>query len=88
MKFPPSSIVDLIDFFVHENWTDHVKSWHLHSRIMSKNFRKFGSGDFELLLPFFSSNDPTDKNVFGQFGWFSRVGSHINYIQTHLSLDL
>ncbi len=44
---------------------------------MSQNFRKFGSGDFEL-LPFFSSNDPTDENAFGQFGWFSGVGSQIN----------
>ncbi len=42
---------------------------------MSQNFRK-GSDDFDL-LPFFSSNDPTDKNAFGQFGWFSCVGSHI-----------
>ncbi len=76
MKFPPPSIDDLINFFVHEKLTDLIKSWHLHSRNMSQNFRKFGSGDFEL-LPFFPSNDPTDKNVFGQFGWFSRVGSHI-----------
>ncbi len=38
---------------------------------MSQNFRKFGSGDFEL-LPFFSSNEPTDKTAFGQFGWFSQ----------------
>ncbi len=40
---------------------------------MSLNCRKIGSGDFEL-LPFLSLNDPTDKNAFGQFGWFSRVG--------------
>ncbi len=43
---------------------------------MSQNFRELCSGDFEL-LPFLSLNDPTDENAFGQFGWFSRVGSHI-----------
>ncbi len=81
MKFPPSSTDDLIDFFAHEKLTDHIKSWHLQLRTMSQNFRKFGSGDFEL-LPFFSSNDPTDK--FGQFGWFSRVGSHFsNYFRNY-----
>ncbi len=47
---------------------------------MSQNFRKINSGDFKL-LPFFSLSDPTDKNAFGQFGWFSRVWSHlINYL--------
>ncbi len=76
MKFPPSSLEDLIDFFAHEKLTDHIKSWHLHSRTMSQNFRKFGSSDFGL-LPFFSLNDPTDKNALRQFGWFSRVGLHI-----------
>ncbi len=75
MKFPPSPLDDLIDSFAHEKLTDHIKSWHSHSQTMSQNFRKFGSGDFELLL-FFSSNEPTDKNAFGQFGWFSCVGSH------------
>ncbi len=77
MKFLLSSLGDLIDFFAHEKLTDHIKSLHLQSRIMSQSLRKFGSGDFEL-LPFFSSNDSTDKNAFGQFGWFSRVGSHMH----------
>ncbi len=39
-------------------------------------FQEIQSGDFEL-LPLFSSNNPTDKNAFGQFGWFSRVRSQI-----------
>ncbi len=43
---------------------------------MSQNLRKISLGDFEL-LPFLSLNDPTDKNAFGQFGRFSRIGSHI-----------
>ncbi len=43
---------------------------------MSQNFRKIGSGDFEL-LPFLYLNDPTDKNAFGQFGWFSVIGAHV-----------
>ncbi len=77
MKYPPSSPDDLIDFFVNEKLTDHIKSWHLHSRTMSQNFRKFGSSDFEL-LSFFSSNDSTDENAFGQFSWFSPVGSHFD----------
>ncbi len=68
MKFPTSSLDDLIDFLAYEKLTDHIKSW--------QNFRKFCSGYFEL-LPFLSSNDPTDKNAFGQFGWFSRVRSHM-----------
>ncbi len=76
MKFPPSSVDDLIDFLEHEKLTDHIKSWHLHSRLMSQNFKKTGSADFEL-FPFLSLNDPTDKNAFGPFGWFSRIGSHI-----------
>ncbi len=68
MKFPPSSIDDfIIVFSAHEKLTDHIKSWHLHSRAMSQNFRKINSGDFEL-LPFVFLNDPTDKNAFGQFG--------------------
>ncbi len=37
MKFPPSSLDDLIGFFSHEKLTDHIKSWHLHSRTMSQN---------------------------------------------------
>ncbi len=61
---------------MHEELTDHIKSWHLHLRTMSQNFRKIGSGLFKL-LPFLSLNDPTDKNAFGQFGYFSRVGSHL-----------
>ncbi len=48
-----------------------VKSWHLHLQKMSQN-RKFVVDDFEL-LSFFSSNDRANKNVFGKFGWFSRV---------------
>ncbi len=83
MNFPPSSLDDLIDFFAHEKLSDRIKSWHLHSRTISQNFRKFGSGDFEL-LPFFSSDDPTDKNAFGQFGWFSREGSQIFVIDRKL----
>ncbi len=75
-KFPSSSLDDLIDFLEHEKLTDHIKSWHLHSRTVLQNFRKMGSSDF-VLLPFPSSHDPTDKNAFGRFGWFSRVGSHI-----------
>ncbi len=83
MKFPPSLLDDLIDFLVHEKVTDHTKSWHLHSRTMLQNFRKISSGDFEI-LPFLSLNDPTDKNAFGQFGWFSRIGSHFyTYIKMH-----
>ncbi len=29
MKFPPSSLGDLTDFFAHEKLTYHIKSWHL-----------------------------------------------------------
>ncbi len=47
MKFPPFLLDDLIDFYAHEKLTDHIKSWHLHSRTMTQNLRKFGSGDFE-----------------------------------------
>ncbi len=67
MKFSPSSLDNLIDFLVHEKLIDLVKRWHLHSQTMSQNFRKIGSGNFEL-LPFLSLNDPTNKNAFGQFG--------------------
>ncbi len=77
MKFPQSSLDDLFDFLAHEKLTHHIKSWRLHSRTLSQNFRRFGSGDFEL-LPFLSLNDPTDKNAFEQFDWFFHVGSHID----------
>ncbi len=43
---------------------------------MSQNFKKIDSGVFEL-LPSLSLNDPTDKNAFGQCGWFSRVVSQM-----------
>ncbi len=84
-KFPPSSMDDFIDFLAHEKLTNHLKIWHLHSRTMLQNFRKIDSGDFKL-LPVVSLNDPTDKNAFGQFGWFSRVGSHI--ISHHFFHDM
>ncbi len=60
MKFPPSSLDDLIVFSLHEKLTDLIKSWHLHSRTMSQNFKEIGSGDFEI-LSFLFLNDPTDK---------------------------
>ncbi len=62
-----------IVFSAHEKLIDRIKSWHLHSSAMSQNFREISSDVLEL-LPFFSLNDPTDKNAFGQFGWFSSVG--------------
>ncbi len=74
-KFPTPSLDDLIDFLRHEKLTDHIKSWHLHSQTISQNLRKIGFGNFD--LPFLSLNDLTNKNAFGQFGWFNRVGSHI-----------
>ncbi len=77
MTFPPFSLDDLmIVFSAHEKLTDHVKSWHLHSQTMSQNFKKIGSSVLEL-LPFFSSNDPADNNAFGQFRWFSHIGSRM-----------
>ncbi len=57
MKFPPLSLDDLIVLSPYEKLTDHIKSWHLHSQIMSQNFKKIGSAVLEL-LPFFSFNDP------------------------------
>ncbi len=60
---------------------------HVISVRLSKNLAKDGTmarkGCFTL-LPFLSSHDPTDKNAFGQFGWFSCVGSHIRF-QKNLS---
>ncbi len=76
MKFPSFLLNDVIVFSAHEKLIDHIKSWHLHSQTMSQHFREIGSSFLEL-LPFFSLNDPTDKNAFGQFGWFSRSGSHM-----------
>ncbi len=48
MKFPPSSLGNLIIFLAHEKLIDHIKSWYLHSQIKLQNFRKTSSGNFEL----------------------------------------
>ncbi len=74
MKFPPSSLDDFIVFSAREKLIDHITSWHLHSHTMSQTFREISSDVFEL-LSFLSLNDPTDTNAFGQFSWFSRIGS-------------
>ncbi len=63
---------------MYEKLDDHIKSWHLHSRTMSQNFRKINSGCFEL-LPSLFLNDPTDKNAFEQFGWFCHIESHMSF---------
>ncbi len=74
-KFPPSSPDDLIDFLADEKLTDDIKNWHLYSRTMSQNGK---SGKVSLSYDL-SLNNSTDKNVFGQFGWFSRIGSHMEF---------
>ncbi len=75
-KFPPSALDDLIVFSRLEKLTDHIRRWHLHLRTMPQNFRKISSGILEL-LHFLSLNNPTDRNAFRHFGWFSRTRSHV-----------
>ncbi len=51
MKFPPFSLDDLIDFFLHEKLTDHIKSWHLHSQ----QCHKISGNSVQVILSYYLS---------------------------------
>ncbi len=59
MKFPSSSLDDLIDFLAQEKLTDHIKSWHC----IREQCHKISGKSVQAILS--SLNDPTDKTAFG-----------------------